>query len=288
MGRNIQDMDLIPDGCVIHVRVSDAPSKAPPAPAQPEPSPEQEEDESSSYVDFDEEEAEELLRINWNDPEAVAEYRARLEERGIDPDAAQEQLQKTVKTIRRYQHYVFFFLAIVILVFLAWPPLGRRVKDSGNNTVDNSNLSGFAKFYAACDYIMMVNIWWWICATVALLVVAGTCTGKHWKGAKLLKFYRFIQWVFLGFNLFFIIASGFKIEPFNTMVEKGVWVSMACCVILVSCFRVARIFVSHRYWTIYKKLNKHERVIAHAQMNPCTLCQNAMQPQVQQVQMPGN
>merc|ERR1711964_757851 len=126
---------------------------------------------------------------------------------------------------------------------------------------------GWAKLYGFFDYITLLNIWWWITIFVSFLVAMNTAMAN--QSAKHVRFYRFLQYIFL----LFLIASGFKIDPFNTMCEKGYWVSLMISVILSSLFRIARIYVSHRYWHYYRQLGKKEREFAHDMMNPCAMAQ---------------
>merc|ERR1711964_408772 len=262
MGRMILDTDEVPPGCVMHMRLVQ-PEDTQPENDDQDTTSERDASEAAEILYDSDVEVEDILGADWNDPEVIAEYRARLEERGIDPEEAQKYLEKTLKTIKKYQHYVFFFIVALIMELFVSPPLSHRIKDSGNNPLNNENLTGFAWFYSICDYINMLTIWWVITLVMALIILVRTCMGN--QSERLLRFYRFQQYVFLAFNVYFIIASGLNLEPFKTMIEKGVWVSMACTVILVSCFRIARIYVSYGYYRVYKLLKPEERQFAHTQ-----------------------
>merc|ERR1711964_510975 len=127
----------------------------------------------------------------------------------------------------------------------------------------------------------MLSWWWYLTLAIALIIMIGTCIGN--QSERILRFYRFQQCIFLLMNCYFLVASGFSLEPFKTlkvpMIARGVWVSMATTVIIVSCFRLARICVSFRYWNVYKLLKDDERAFAHGQMNPINMCQAGFQRQ---------
>merc|ERR1712096_480748 len=139
---------------------------------------------------------------------------------GVDVEVAQQQLAETLATIKKYQHFVFFYAVVTLMEFFAWPPLTSRIDDPGANAPDVENLSGFAKFYASWDYITMLSIWWWITAGVSILIIVGIFSGDQGSG-KLVSFHRLTQYIFLAMNAFFLVGSGFGIPPFGDFIEKG-------------------------------------------------------------------
>jgi len=271
MGRALSDSDIVPSGCVIHMRVvtSDrAPDfQGPDSSEEPLPSSDSERNpEEIAEILYDEEaRPAQVLGQNWNDPQVIAAYRRRLRERGVNPEVAQRKLDQTLRVIKKYQHFVLFYVVLTAMEFLAWPALCHRITDPGSNPVDLSNKTAWQILVQEFDYIEILNLLWWFSVLFGLFCLLGALAGEQGSGICV-KIHRAFQYIFIAFNVYFLIGSGLKLPPFDNFILKGSWVSMACAVILGSAFRVARLFVSYRYMAVYKSLQTEERQYAHQTM----------------------
>jgi len=290
MGHSLSNEDIVPAGCVIHMRVVDsnrppafeAPKQDAEAPKPPAPEGARNPDQAAEILYDEEAGPDQVLGQNWNDPEVIARYRQRLQERGVDPEVAQRQLDETLQVVKKYQHFVLFFCVLTFMELLAWPALTHRIPDPGQGTVlfvDTSSMSAWEKFFLHdCDYIDMLNILWWITVIIGLICMIGALAGDQGSGSCM-TWHRATQYIYIAVNIYFLIGSAFDLHPFKGFIQKGSWVSMACACVLGSLFRMARLYVSYRYMSVYNSLKKAEREYAHKTM----LC-SIEQPQPEQPQ----
>jgi len=109
MGRSVSDNDIVPSGCVIHMRVVaanrppafEAPQQEAVAPKRRDSNAERDPDEVAEILYDEEAGPEQVLGQDWNNPEVIAQYRRRLQERGVNPEVAQRQLDETLKVIKK-------------------------------------------------------------------------------------------------------------------------------------------------------------------------------------------
>jgi len=273
MGRALSNEDIVPAGCVIHMRVVD-PSRPPAFEARQEQSAIPRKDsggardpDQAAEILYDEEAGpDQVLGQNWNDPEVIARYRQRLRERGVNPEVAQRKLDETLRVIKKYQHFVLFFCVLTAMELLAWPALTHKIVDPGNNPVDTSAMNKWEKFFLhTCDYMFWLNALWWFTIFAGFVCILRAMAGDQ-GDVTCISIHRFFQYIYIAFNIYFLIGSGFDLQPFRGFIQKGSWVSMACAVVLGTLFRAARLYISYQYMAVYSALKPKERVYAHKNM----------------------
>merc|ERR1711964_971599 len=100
---------------------------------------------------------------------------ARLAERGVDPEVAQQKLAETLETIKRYQHAMGFFFGVLIMEFLAWPLLSIDVVDVGGNEPDKT--WSFTLFGALINYKTGLTVCW----IFSIVVLDGYDGSMFWR-----------------------------------------------------------------------------------------------------------
>jgi len=278
MGRVLGDQDNVPSGCVLHMRtvLAKRPDRIqiPPEPhvegtalgSSTSPDSDSERDPADAEDLYDEDAGvEQILGQNWNDPQAIAQYRRRVEERGLNADEVQRKLAETLIVIRKYQHYVAFYVLVILLELIAWPPLCNRIPDLGT-TQDSSDdedkgwLNSLNIFNF--DFISGLNFMWWVTIIVSIIVIVGVCCADVGTGMSI-TIHRMTQWFWILLNVYYLVASGFKLWPFKDALLKGSWVAVSSLIVVITAFRVVRIYVSYRYMRFYKSLGLEERKYAH-------------------------
>jgi len=208
---------------------------------------------------------EQVLGQNWNDPEAIAQYRRRVEERGLNADQVQRKLAETLVVIRKYQHYVAFYVLVILLELIAWPPLCTRVPDLGaTQESSDEGDKGWLKSLNAFnfDYISGLNLMWWVTIIVSVIVIVRVCCADVGTGRSI-AIHRMTQWFWILVNVYYFVASGFSLWPFKDSLHKNSWVAVSSLILVISAFRAVRIYISYRYMRLYNSLRLEERKYAH-------------------------
>merc|ERR1711964_272687 len=102
---------------------------------------------------------------------------------------------------------------------------------------------------------------WWV-TIVSTIVVVGVCCADVGSGMSI-TIHRMTQWFWILVNIYYFVASGFSLWPFKDDMLKNSWVAVSSLILVVSAFRLVRIYVSYRYMRVYNSLQLDERKYAH-------------------------